>query len=197
MKIAKGLAAILGLMAAALAGPAAAQDDSGLYLGGSVGYSQYKDSCKDLVIPCDGNDTAWRAFAGYQINRYLALEVGYANLGQAIAQGDVPGFGQVTSTREVEAWDGSLVLLMPITGQLSILGRVGAYRARAVDETTGAFPTASEGHTNSAFTVGLGANLMLWKFGLRAEWQHYMNVGSEAMGKDDIDVFSIGALFRF
>jgi OOP family OmpA-OmpF porin len=197
MKIDRGLAAILGLMAAALAVPAAAQDDSGLYLGGSAGYSQYNNSCKNLVIPCDGNDTAWRGFAGYQINRYLALEVGYANLGEVVAKGDVAGFGTVTSTREVEAWDGSLVYMIPVAGQLSILGRLGAYRARTVDETTGAFPALSSGHTNSGFTVGLGAGLMLWKFGLRAEWQHYQNVGGGDTGKDDIDVFSVGALIRF
>jgi OOP family OmpA-OmpF porin len=197
MKIGRGLAAILGFLAAALAGPAAAQDDSGLYFGGSVGYSQYKHSCDNLIIPCDSNDTAWRGFAGYQFNRNLALEVGYANLGESVAQGDVPGFGQVTNTREVEAWDGSLVYMIPVAGQLSILARLGAFRARTTEETTGAFPTASSGHTNSGFTVGLGAGFMLWKFGVRAEWQHYQNVGGGDMGSDDIDVFSVGALFRF
>ena len=48
----KGVVAALALAWAMAAGPAAAQgkDESGIYLGGGFGYSQYKDTCKDLVV---------------------------------------------------------------------------------------------------------------------------------------------------
>lgn len=196
MKMGRWLAAGAGLLAAALAGPAAAQDDEGLYLGGSVGYSQYKDICKSLLIPCDANDTAWRGFAGYQFNRNFALEAGYANLGEVTGQGDLFG-APATYKREVKSWDLSAMLIFPVTGQLSILARIGAYRARTTEDQAGGFGTVSAAGTNSGFTVGLGAGFTLWKLGVRAEWQHYQNVGVPDTAKDDIDVVSIGALFMF
>src|SRR5688572_2253614 len=66
MKHGRSTVAVLGLAAALVAGPAAAQsaDPSGIYLGGSLGRSQYKDTCKNLFIPCEDQDTAWRFFGG-------------------------------------------------------------------------------------------------------------------------------------
>ena len=71
----KGAVAVATIMAAGIACPAAAQgrDDSGLYLGGSVGMSQYKDVCKHSSVPCDDTDIAFRVFAGYQFNRNWQL----------------------------------------------------------------------------------------------------------------------------
>lgn len=186
MKSGRRLAASLGLLAVAVAGPAAAQDDEGLYLGGSVGYSQSKEICKSLAIPCDANDTAWRGFAGHQFNRNFSLEVGYANLGE------VTGVG-ATYKREVKAFDLSAMLAFPVSERLSVLVRLGAYRARTTEDQTG----ASTGGTNSGLTYGLGAGFMLWKLGMRAEWQRYDNVGTPSALKDDIDVISVGALIRF
>jgi OOP family OmpA-OmpF porin len=198
MKFGRGLAAILGLMAAALAGPAVAQrDDSGFYLGGTVGYSQFKDVCKNLLIPCDDTDTSWRAFGGYQLNRNFMFEVGYAEFGDVTGAGDLQGTGPATYTREVYSFDFSGVVAIPLAGEISLLARLGAYRARTVEHQAGAFGTLDTGHTNTGFTYGLGAEFMLWKFGVRAEWQRYDNVGSAVTLEDDIDVFSVGARFRF
>lgn len=197
MKSGRWLAASLGLLAAAVAGPAAAQDDEGLYLGGSVGYSQYKSICKSLLIPCDANDTAWRGFAGHQWNRNFSLEVGYANLGEVTGAGDLLGTGPATYKREVKAWDLSAMLAFPVSGRLSVLARLGAYRARTTEDQAGAFGTLHAGGTNSGLTYGLGAGFMLWKLGVRAEWQRYDNVGTPSTIEDDIDVISVGALIRF
>jgi hypothetical protein len=67
MKKSGSMLAILGLLA--LASPAIAQDQ-GIYLGGSLGYTQYKGSCKRATVPCDDRDDAWRLLAGYQFNRH-------------------------------------------------------------------------------------------------------------------------------
>jgi OOP family OmpA-OmpF porin len=197
MKNGKWLVA-LGFAAAAAAGPAAAQDP-GLYAGGSVGYAAYKDSCKDLVVPCDGEDTAWRAFGGYQFNRWFAVEFGYADLGEAEGAGILntgnPGSFKIEWK---EAFDLTAVFLAPVTERLSLLGRAGMYRARTtteVQDTTG--PLASPGGTNSGFSYGAGVEFRLGALGVRAEWQRWENVGTSSTGEDDIDMLSVGVLFRF
>jgi len=187
-----------GLLAAAAAGPAAAQDQ-GLYLGGSVGYSQFKDSCKQLPVPCEGEDTAVRAFGGYQFNRYVAVEGGFANLGKATGAGSLGPGAQGSFQREVkEAWDLTAVFGIPVTDQLSALVRGGMYRARTTlnVQQTG-FPDTHDAGTNSGFNYGAGAEFRLGHIGVRAEWQRWENVGVGSTGEDDIDVFSVGLIIRF
>ena len=48
-----------------------------------------------------------------------------------------------------------------------------------------------------ASASALGAELRLGPLGVRAEWQRYANVGGASTGEDDLDVFSLGVLFRF
>jgi len=186
------------LAAAAAAGPAAAQDP-GLYLGGWGGFSQFKDSCKQLPVPCEGEDTGVRAFGGYQFNRYVAVEAGFANLGKATGSGSLGPGAQGSFQLEVkEAWDLTAVFGIPVTDRLSGLVRGGMYRARTtlnIQET--GFPDTQDGGTNSGFSYGAGAEFRLGLLGLRAEWQRYENVGVASTGEDDIDVLSVGLIIRF
>jgi OmpA-OmpF porin, OOP family len=179
-----------GLLAAVAAGPAAAQH-TGLYAGGSFGYSQSKDICDAVVagVSCDDNDTAWRAFAGYQFNQYFALELGFANLGEASGSGGGLSF----AVEAKEAWDLSALFTFPVAERLSLLLRLGAHRTRATVDDTG----LHEAKTGSAFALGAGAEYSFGKVGLRAEWQRYDNVGHGTAFESDIDVFSLGLLFRF
>jgi OOP family OmpA-OmpF porin len=186
----------LGLLAAA---PAAAQVEPGLYLGGSVGYSQFKDACKHAAVPCDANDEAWRVFGGYQFSRYWAVELGYGDLGAATGSGPFAGGTGSFQLEVEEAWDLTAVFLIPVTTRLSALGRVGMYRARTtVDQQVTGFTPTHDAGTNSGFSYGAGAEYTLGPIGLRAEWQRYDNVGTAAtQPEEDIDVFSIGLLWRF
>jgi OOP family OmpA-OmpF porin len=193
-----GWLVVLGLLAAAAAGPAAAQDP-GIYVGGSAGYGQAKNTCKNLVVPCDANDSTWRFFGGYQFNRYWAAELGYGDLG-AVTGAGIGNTGVPVEFRFAieEAWDLTAVFLIPVTSRLSALGRVGMYRARTTaDFNVAGSPPTHDAGTNSGFSYGAGAEFRLGPIGLRAEWQRYENVGVASTGEDDIDVFSLGALWRF
>jgi len=178
---------VLGLLTGAFAGPASAQ----LYAGGSVGFSQSKDICDAVVasVTCDDDDTAWRAFGGYQFNQYFALELGFANLGESSGSGG----GAFFTVEAKEAWDLSALFTIPVATRLSLLLRLGAHRTRVTVDDTG----AQEADTGSAFTYGVGAEYALGKLGVRAEWQRYENAASGTIAESDIDVVSVGLLFRF
>jgi opacity protein-like surface antigen len=205
VKIGRTAVAVAGLAAAAVAAPAAAQNDSGIYVGGSVGYSLFKDTCAapPVPVPCDDHDETARVFAGYQFTRHWAAELGLGNLGRASGEGPVPnslggGSGDFKVAVE-EMWDLTAVVRIGVVGNLSALGRAGFYRGRTkVDTRTSADGTAHEGGTNGGFTYGAGAEYLLFNhLGLRAEWQRYDNVGVGSTGEHDIDVFSLGLLWRF
>lgn len=188
MKSTKAALAAIGILAAALAAPAAAQDE-GWYVGGSLGYSQYKNICKRTNQPCDSTDVAWRGFGGYQFSRHFGAELGYGNLGEAQSAGNF--------TVETRSFDLSGIATIPVTGRLSALVRLGVYRARSDFDADPASTFTGGGHTNSGFTYGAGLGTDFGKLGLRFDWQRYENVGGGAIGEDDIDVFSLGALIRF
>lgn len=205
----KGVLAALGVAAALIAGPVRAQaDPSGYYLGGSVGYSQYKDACKNLFIPCDNNDTAFRVFAGYQFNRHWAAEFGYGDFGDAKGSGPIPAGGNGAFRTQSYAFDLTGIGSFNITQRMSLFGRLGVYMGRTTrDIEFSSFPDSNvqDAKTNSGWTYGAGVGYTLGRLGLRAEWQRYDNIGTNSnsgilgggSGTDEVDVFSLALLFRF
>jgi OmpA-OmpF porin, OOP family len=202
----KGVLAALALVAALIAAPAAAQgtDPSGIYLGGSIGYSQYKDTCKNLFIPCDENDTAFRVFGGYQFNRNWMLELGYGDFGEAEGGGPIPAGGSATLKQQAYAVDLTGLGSFNLTQRLTMFGRLGVYMGRTTrDIEFTNFPNTHDAKTNSGWTYGAGLGYNLGRFGVRAEWQRYDNIGTnnnsgtDGSGTDEIDVFSLAFLFRF
>jgi OOP family OmpA-OmpF porin len=192
----KRVIVLLGLLAAGFVLPALAQ--TGFYVGAGFGQSKLKEWCANAGgISCDDRDTAWKAFGGYQFNRNFAAELGYTNFGKFTASA-----GGLTDDAKVNAWELSALAAWPFMNRFSVYGRLGAYRARAKEETN--FVGNFE-HTNTDLTYGLGAQYDFTRnLGLRVEWQRYAKVGGGdvALGsnpgdRSDLDVFGLSALWRF
>lgn len=84
----KGITSIAAAIAAlSFAAGASAQDsdDSGLYLGGGVGeFNVDIDDVDDVPETIDdykSDDTAWKALVGWRMNKNVAFEAAYVNLG--------------------------------------------------------------------------------------------------------------------
>jgi OOP family OmpA-OmpF porin len=192
---AKAALAILGLTSAiAVAVPASAQD-TGFYVGASIGQSEAGETCTGVAGPgvsCDDKDTAWRILAGYQFNRNFAAEFGYTDLGEVSASG--PG-GSVSV--ETTAWELVGVGLLPLVDKFSAYGKIGLYRAET-DATVNVPGFASASESNTDLTFGIGARYDFTRnLGVRAEWQRYQDVGGGDIGEDDVDVISIGVVWKF
>jgi len=202
--LAAGLVASAGLVSApvlAQRAPAMAQD-AGFYLGGAVGQSRLKDACEGLTIACDEKDTGWKVFAGYQFNRYLGIEGGYVDLGKASASGTITGVG-VTGNAEVKGWELLGVGTLPIANNFSAYGKVGFFRwdldvsATAVVPGFAVSTSASDDGTDMTFGVGLKYEFTR-NVAARLEWQRYNDIGgSNTGGKSDVDLFSLGVVFKF
>ena len=194
------LAGIIGLLAALAAVPAVAQD-AGFYLGASLGQSKHHDVCEGANLSCDDKDSAWRIFAGYEFSRYVAAEFAYADLGQTAAGANVGGI-IVNPTFEATVFELLAVGSVPLMDRLSLLGKLGLYRADSKLGGSGTgfgvtVPLSAE-ESNSDLTFAFGVRFNFTRnLGLRAEWQRYMGVGGDDTGDTDIDVLSVGLLFRF
>lgn len=194
MKIGRWMAAV-GIAAAAAAGPVAAQE-KGIYLGGSFGIAQYQESCESLTVRCDDKDSAWRVFAGYQFNRWVAIEAAWADMGSIKFEGDPAG----TFNQETDVYGADLVAVLswPILDNLSLFGKAGGYRMRVASDIMTAGVPSSRGETSGGLTYGLGAEFRIGgRLGIRAEFQRYDNVGGDRAGIDNVIFYSAGLLYRF
>jgi len=175
---------ILSLLAAAataLALPAAAQVGlSSVYAGGSLGQSSFTDACSGIAS-CDDKDSTWGLFAGYQINRTFAAELGYHDLGAASAPG---------ATFDATAWELVGVAAWPLGAQFSVYGKLGAFYGEA--------KSGGDKENTTDLTYGLGVQYDLNRnLGLRAEWQRYPNLGGDSLVETDVDALRLAALWRF
>jgi OOP family OmpA-OmpF porin len=191
------LIAIVSITAAAFAAPAAAQmraaDGKGFYVGAALGQSDFKDGCSDVAAPgvsCDNKDTAWKFFGGYQFNRNFAAELGYTDLGKISAS--APG---VTAEIKASAWELDAVGLLPFASQFAGYGRLGLYYGKT-EGTSNVIPSESDSNTGLTWGLGLQWDPMA-KLGLRVEYQQYHDIGGDNTGKGNINVLSLGALWRF
>jgi OOP family OmpA-OmpF porin len=187
-KAALGIFSVVAV--AGFSAPAFAQD-MGFYIGATFGSATQDGQCEGVVagISCDDKDSAWRILGGYQLNRNLAVELGYHNLGEASASG-----GGLTVTDEVTAWELLAVGSFPLANQFSIYGKAGIYRGEVERTVTLGGLSASADESGTEFTFGLGARYdFMPNLGVRAEWQRYMDLLPDV----DVDVLSIGLIFRF
>lgn len=179
MKSIKAVLALAGFsLALAFAGGAAAQSVGSVYIGGSIGQADYKDGS---VGDSDDKDTAWRILGGYQFNRHFAAELGYHDLGEVSSS---------AGATEGNAWELVGVASYPLASQLSVYGKLGGYRG----ELEG--PGARETNTDLTYGVGLQYDFAR-QVGVRGEWQRYEKMGGGAAGETDVDVLSVGVVYRF
>lgn len=167
-------ALIAGLAGAsfALSAPAAfgqgQQTNPGWYVGGSLGQADLGPD----------EDTAWKIFGGYDINRNFAVELGYTDLGE-VSEG--------AATAEANALELTALGKFPVGNQFSVYGLAGIAKVEA--EVSGPGGTVSDDSTE--LTYGIGAQYdMTRNVGLRAQWQRYDT-------EDEVDVLSVGVLWKF
>jgi OOP family OmpA-OmpF porin len=189
------IVAALGVAAAApmLAQAQQAQERGG-YLGLSAGRADYKDFCDQTGIAgsCDNADSAWRLFGGFQFNRNLSLELGYANLGAAGAG------GPPEARYDVNAWDLVGVATIAMTPQFGLLLKGGLYHADVEVRGTVGPVTGNASDKNTGLTFGVGAQFLFTRnLGVRLEYQNYSGVGGPGTGEDDVSTVMAGVLWKF
>jgi OOP family OmpA-OmpF porin len=203
-----------------LAAPAWAQE-RGFYIGGSIGSFDAGQVCASggpfyaPGLACDAKDGSWRIFLGYQFNRHIGLELGYADLGSVTLRQETPNpfnNGTVNGTLDAEAWDLVAVASFPLIGNLSVLGKLGAYYARTrlhtdtsdfvSDPDLPSVPIFRGEESDAGATLGLGARYSFTAhLAARLEWQHYdaIRIRNHRVTsfKSDYDVLTLGLQYRF
>jgi len=190
-------AATAALMSVAMVPAAYAQGEdevSGFYLGGGAGQFNAGiddvDDVDDTVDKWDDDDSAYKFFAGYRLNRFLALELDYINLGEP-SGAVVPGFNVDAS---VDGFAPFVVGTIPLGQHFEVFGRLGYYFYDAnvgVEDELDNRVQFDEESEDLVYGAGIGANIGD-KFNLRFEYERY-----DLERLDDADALWLNAAWRF
>ncbi len=173
--------------------------DGSLYLGSGAGLSKSEIDRTGFAGSIDEKDTGWTLFAGYELNNYVALELGYYDLGKVTFSGTVVPPGAVTSgSFKSKAYALSAVGSFPVTARVALLGRLGVARGGQKGDVRVGAASASAIDDTTELTYGLGARFAFTRnVGMRTQWERFRVGGGNVGGKNDVDLFSIDLLYRF
>lgn len=163
----------------ALAPPAQAANADGLYLGVGTGFSSLKNDDSDVGdfiesgsddFDVDDDDNVYKAFVGYEYNRYFATEAFYADLGKV----ELKGNGVSNTDLESKAYGLSLVGKLPITDWFELFAKAGMAKWETdVDGHLGNASVDLDDNDGIDPVYGAGAQLNFHPLLLRAEYERY------------------------
>jgi opacity protein-like surface antigen len=170
-----GITAALAVAALAAATSAQAQDnESGFYAGAGVGIFDVEiddfDDVDDTIDRYDSDDTAWKAFGGWRMNPYLALELAYVNLGSP----DDEILPDTDLTIETDGFAPYVVGTLPIGDWFEVFAKAGYYWYDIDARISTAIGSFSENDSDSTFTWSAGAGLNIFeRVNIRLEYEQF------------------------
>ena len=188
------LAAAVAALSVATVPAAFAEENAGWYLGGAIGQfnAQIDDvnEIDDAVNRWNDDDTAYKLFAGYRLNKVLAFELDYINLGEP-SGAVVPGFNVDSA---VDGFAPYVIGTIPLGKWFEVYGRLGYYFYDATvgvqDQLNGRVEFDEESQ-DLVYGAGIGANIGE-RFNVRFEYEKY-----DLEGLDDADALWLTAAWKF
>ena len=181
---ARSALALAVLVGGALAASGVFAQETGFYVGGSLGPSTFKEFCAGgpTVLTCDDKDMAWKLFGGYRFSRHIAVEGTYIDWGEV--SGTVTGPVRVVPLSQTGIGIAAVGSL-PLGPRSSVFGKFGFFRTEQ-ELPASSVPSRADIETQTGF----GARFALGpKWTARAEW--------ERMTESKVEMLSIGLEYRF
>ncbi len=177
----RAAAVVVVVLLAGLGAPARAE---GVYAGASwLSSGAEFDTAFDNF---DTDDSGWKVFAGWDIVKFVGVEVSYRDLGS---------FSETSGTNfvnaDITAYDGAARGILPLGKHFEVFAKIG-YSSVSVDLESGDGTSLVSGSSDEwDLFYGLGVGLKFGeRFGVRAEWEEW-----------DVDTtlnaFSVGAFLKF
>jgi OOP family OmpA-OmpF porin len=171
-----GACVVAGLMTCA-----ARAEDSGVYVGGSLGQARQK------FTGFEGNDTAYKLFGGWSFNKYFAVEGGYVDAG---TESDTLGALDVDISSDGFFVQG--IGKWPLGRFVAPYAKFGYVFYDSTTKVSANGQSFSESENDADFIYGGGLGFRLGdNFRLRAEYEE-VNLPESAF-----DIFSLAATWQF
>lgn len=155
------------------------------YAGFGFGQSRYRDLG---VSTANTRTEGWKVYSGYQFNKYLGLEGGYANLNDMTATN-----GATRAEVESNAWALAAVGSYPLTDKFAVMAKLGAaYVQTNASVRVGTALAQRSGDDSYQPYYGVGVKYaLLDNVDLRAEWERF------DLDDYNIDLMTAGFAVKF
>lgn len=170
------------------------------YVGAKASWVYSHDACEGQATSCGNDSTGGGLFVGYQVNDWLALEVGYDDLGDITA--DYPALEQPDVTAhykgEMQGFELAAKPYWQINENVTLFTKLGAL-AWSMDVTgdeVGFKHSASD--DDWSLLLGAGAEYAFssnWSGLLEYQWVD--NLGGRSTGGTDVSMVSLGLVYHF
>ena len=108
----------------------AQENDSGFYIGGGVGQFNVKvdavNQVDEAVQRLDDSDTSWKAFVGWRMNPYFALDLAYIDFGKPSQRATTASGTGGDFSVALSGFAPSVVGTIPL-GPVELFGKIGYY----------------------------------------------------------------------
>ena len=143
-------------------------------------------SLKTDVPGASGNALAWSLYAGTALNRNLAIEVAYTNLGSTEIGG---------SYLKGTVYSLNLVGNIPVTQAISMFAKFGFANSGVYAETNGSAGTT---YSNTGATIGLGVMINAGrKTDVRIAYDNYKFITGSNSPTYNADITSVSVMYKF
>jgi len=185
----------VSLAVAALSIAATAQadeNDTGFYLGGGVGQFNVEvddfDDVTTAIEEYDSDDTAWKAFGGWRMNKYFGLELAYVNLGSPEDEILPDTFVEI----ETDGFAPYAVGTLPL-GPFELFAKAGYFFHETDARVTTPLGSLTESDSGEDFTWSAGVGVTVFEtFNLRLEYEQF-----DFENIDDANALWLTGSFRF
>lgn len=171
----------------------ALQQHAFAYVGAKLSVNHYQNACQSWAIDCDATDIAGGFYAGYQFNKYFALEAAYLNLGKVDAIYPI-NEAEKNFTGSMQGIEISALALYPLSNDFNAFAKAGVFNWQAKSEGG---PLTQKDYGLSP-TIGLGLSYQISKqWQARLEYQYFANIGSAEIGGANAHLSSLGISYQF
>jgi OOP family OmpA-OmpF porin len=155
----------------------------------------------DANITDHNRDDGYKVLGGYHVNRFLALEGSYFDLGSFNFKANTTPPGALNGEIRLRGFGLDAILNAPLTDKLSVFGKVGANYAQARDRfnASGAVTVSNSAPSKSEFNPKLGIGMqyaLTDALALRGEIERY-RVNDAVGNRGDVDQLSFGLVYTW
>lgn len=194
------------LLIASFQTAAAHAGDSKFYIGAGFGQSNYDTGVSGLTGTAshDKKDNGYKLFAGYNFNKFVAVEGHYADFGKTSLSGNTGDTfvhdgttysflaNNVTLTSNASSLGLAGVFSYPVTNAITPFAKLGLHYWEDDGKASSSVANYNDGDDGTDLFFGIGMNIAINEsLSARVEAERYR------FDDDELDYFSIGLQYNF
>jgi len=164
------------------------------YVGAGAGINNYQPHCDQKTMKsCDKDDPwAWDVFAGYMVDDYFGIQLGYTNLGRV----KWTGYDNVRNDVGAKGVTLGLVGVYPFAQRWSVSAEAGAFNYHLSNKRQYGSQYYSDNDFGPYFGVGLGFNITE-NVKLQAKYRRYQDLDDKKWNTLDMESNYWGIEFSY